>query len=140
MILRNTISSGEENGTRQMEPGEGLIQIWHVDDNANYRDLLMELLDLADAYIAIGNSTGTLAEVAMAWDYMTKGFLPPKPMLLIGESWRRFMEYIEREDQFLPFLHFTQYHSDIEGAIGSLETIFGASLHLPDLDILSTDQ
>jgi uncharacterized protein (TIGR00725 family) len=103
-------------------------------------DRLMELLDLADAYVAIGNSTGTLAEVAMAWDYMSKGFLPQKPILLIGESWKRFMEYIEREDQFLPFSHFIEYPSDPEGAVATLETLFGTSLHLPDLDILSTEQ
>jgi hypothetical protein len=71
---------------------------------------------------------------------MTKGFLPQKPTLLIGESWKRFMNYIEREDQFFPFSHFIEYHSDPEGAVATLESLFGTSLHLPDLDILSADQ
>src|SRR5689334_18245938 len=35
-------------------------------------DRLMELLDLADAYVACGISPGTLIEVATAWDYMVK--------------------------------------------------------------------
>jgi predicted Rossmann-fold nucleotide-binding protein len=100
----------------------------------------MELLDLADAYVAIGNSTGTLTEIAMAWDYMTKGFLPQKPMMLIGESWKRFMEYIEGEDQFLPFLHLVEHHLTMDAAVAELESYFGTSLHLPDLDILPTDR
>src|ERR1035437_7871138 len=72
-------------------------------------DRLMELLDLPDAWCAIGNSTGTLAEVAMAWDYITKGFLLKKPMLLIGESWKGFVEYVNKEPKFKTWLDLIEY-------------------------------
>src|SRR5438477_5459826 len=50
-------------------------------------DRLMELLDLADAYIACGMSPGTLTEVMTAWDYMVKGFIERKPIILLGDGW-----------------------------------------------------
>ena len=119
---------------RGREPNEFITREIRVKSAS---DRLMELIDLADAYIAIGNSTGTLAEVAVAWDYMTKGFLPQKPLILVGESWKNFMEYVEREDQFSPFLHLVEYHPNPEAAVSHLQSIFGKSLHLPDLDIIS---
>src|SRR5688500_12085455 len=33
-------------------------------------DQLMELIDLGDAYVAIGSNPGTLLEVMTAWDFM----------------------------------------------------------------------
>ena len=118
---------------RGREPNEYITREIRV---KSATDRLMELLDLADAYIAIGNSTGTLAEVAVAWDYMTKGFLPQKPMLLVGESWKKFVEYVEREDQFLPFLHLIDYHSSPDSAVNELVNLFGTSIGLPDLNII----
>jgi uncharacterized protein (TIGR00730 family) len=99
-------------------------------------DRLMELLDLPDAFTAIGNSTGTLAEVAMAWDYMTKGFLEPKPLLLIGASWKGFKEYIEHEQGFHEFIHFVHYCPAPDDAIQALLKKFGPQKNLPELELL----
>jgi uncharacterized protein (TIGR00730 family) len=99
-------------------------------------DRLMELLDLPDAFIAIGNSTGTLTEVAMAWDYMVKGFLPMKPLLLAGESWKGFVEYVEREEQFQPHLHLIELHETPQSAVGRLIDFFGPQQRLPDLEVI----
>ncbi len=103
-------------------------------------DRLMELLDLPDAYIAIGNSTGSLAEVAMVWDYMVKGFLPKKPFLLVGESWRSFLGAIEKEDLLQPHLALLQYHAKCETAVGHLQGLIGSSILLPDLQIIQPTQ
>src|SRR5438552_14264838 len=51
-------------------------------------DRLMELIDLPDAVIAVGNSPGTMIEIMTLWDYMKKGFLRKKPVLLIGDDWK----------------------------------------------------
>ena len=99
-------------------------------------DRLMELLDLPDAFIAIGNSTGTLAEIVMAWDYITKEFLPQKPILLIGESWKGFMEYVQRERAFMPYVHFVHYCPSAEDALHVLLEKFGHQQTLPELEIL----
>jgi len=99
-------------------------------------DRLMELLDLPDAFIAIGNSTGTLSEVAMAWDYMIKKFLPSKPLLLVGESWKSFVEYVENEEHFQPYLFMIEHCAKPEQAVRRLIELFGPQQKLPDLEIL----
>jgi len=99
-------------------------------------DRLMELLDLPDAWCAIGNSTGTLAEVAMAWDYMTKGFIERKPLLLIGKSWEGFVEYVQREEQFRPWLDFIELCATPELAVETLLRKLGTQPTLPELNII----
>ncbi len=99
-------------------------------------DRLMELLDLPDAYLAIGNSTGTLSEIAMAWDYIIKGFLPAKPILLIGECWKGFFEYVDAEIQFEPRIHLLQCHDTPAAAVETLLHLFGHQHPLPELNIL----
>jgi uncharacterized protein (TIGR00725 family) len=99
-------------------------------------DRLMELLDLPDAYCAIGNSTGTLAEIAMAWDYITKGFFPAKPILLIGKSWKGFFECVSTEEKFTPFLHLIQFKESPELVMKALLQAFGPQQQLPELEII----
>ncbi len=99
-------------------------------------DRLMELLDLPDAWCAIGNSTGALAEVAMAWDYMTKGFIERKPLLLIGESWKEFLSYANSDQQFAPWLDKLEYCPTVEAAIDRLISLFGEQPRMPELEVI----
>ncbi|HEY3875518.1 MAG TPA: LOG family protein [Candidatus Kapabacteria bacterium] len=99
-------------------------------------DRLMELLDLPDAWCAIGNSTGTLAEVAMAWDYMTKGFLEIKPLILIGESWEQFLRSVNAEASFRLHIHFVQHCPHSSAALDLLTKYFGPQQNFPELEIL----
>jgi uncharacterized protein (TIGR00725 family) len=101
-------------------------------------DRLMELIDLPDAFTVIGNSTGTLAEIAMAWDYITKEFLPEKPILLIGGSWKGFFEFVRSQPQFTPWLHLLEYHETPESAVEALMRAFGPQISLPDLDVIKS--
>ncbi len=45
------------------------------------------MLDRSDAFIALEGSTGTLAEIGMAWEFTAKKLLPPKPLIFIGDFW-----------------------------------------------------
>ncbi len=99
-------------------------------------DRLMELLDLPDAWCAIGNSTGTFAEVAMAWDYMTKGFIERKPLILIGKSWEGSLAYFRGEEQFKPWLDLIEFCETPELAMDELLKIFGTQPLLPELSII----
>lgn len=95
-------------------------------------DQTMELLDLADAYIAIGNSTGTLVEVALAWDYMTKRFLPRKPLILVGENWKSLTKSLMQDfDQ--QYMHCVE---TVQQATVYLSDYFGPTALLPSLDII----
>ncbi|MBN1343081.1 MAG: LOG family protein [Phycisphaerae bacterium] len=45
------------------------------------------LIELGDAYVVLPGSTGTLLELAAAWELANKGFLAGKPIFLLGEFW-----------------------------------------------------
>ena len=45
------------------------------------------MLDRSDTFIALPGSTGTLAEIGMAWEFVAKKLLPPKPLIFIGDFW-----------------------------------------------------
>ena len=100
-------------------------------------DRLMELLDLPDAWCAMGNSTGTLAEVAMAWDYMVKGFIEKKPLLLIGDPWKGFYEYVKNEEQFTRWLDLFECFPTPEAAVERLIALLGRQPRLPELEVIS---
>jgi len=63
----------------------------YVDEVIRTPDLyarIRTLLERSDAYLALPGATGTLAEVAMAWEMLAKRFLEPRPLVLVGEFWR----------------------------------------------------
>lgn len=98
-------------------------------------DRLMELIDLADAYTAIGNSTGTLNEVLTAWDYMTKNFIPIKPIILIGEDWRPFYEYVKNGPHFV-HCEYLVWVTNAQSALNQLIGQFGVQQDLPELNVV----
>lgn len=61
-------------------------------DNLNHR--LEALINLADAFIALPGSTGTLLELAMVWELMNKQFLAAKPLICLGNYWKPLVETI----------------------------------------------
>lgn len=47
------------------------------------------LVERADGYIAMHGGIGTLAEVTFAWQELLLGMVPARPLILVGERWRR---------------------------------------------------
>jgi len=45
-------------------------------------------INLADAYIALPGSTGTLLEIAMVWELINKHFLPQRPIIFLSDYWK----------------------------------------------------
>ena len=57
------------------------------------------LLSQADAYIVLPGSTGTLLELAKAWELKNKGFIKKgKSIILLGEFWRPLIDIITQAD------------------------------------------
>ena len=48
---------------------------------------LETLLRLGDGYVAAKGGTGTLAEIALAWEFINKRILPRRPLVLLGSFW-----------------------------------------------------
>lgn len=57
-----------------------------------------QLVALNDGMVALHGGIGTLAEVALAWSWMQVGEISPRPLVLIGQTWRKTIEtYAERD-------------------------------------------
>lgn len=54
---------------------------------ASLLERLETLLRLGDGYIAGKGGTGTLAEIALAWEYINKRIVPRRPLVLLGDFW-----------------------------------------------------
>ncbi len=85
---------------------------------------LQVLVAACDAALALPGGTGTLAEIAIAWNLMIIRSIPRKPLILIGqgwqavldEFWRSLGEYSPEADRQL--LHFAM---DAPAALSLLE-------------------
>ena len=74
------------------------IEAWHgsranawVKEERRFDTLqerLNELILACDAAIALPGGPGTLAEIALTWNLMIVASIPPKPLILVGESWK----------------------------------------------------
>jgi uncharacterized protein (TIGR00730 family) len=73
------------------EPNSYLDEVVWTD---NLLIRLETLLRLGDGYVACKGGTGTLAEIAMAWEYINKRILPRRPLVLLGEFWRGLPEIV----------------------------------------------
>jgi hypothetical protein len=76
---------GATAGIFSKSPNEFITEVAHTGD---LWERIRLMLDRSDAFIALPGSTGTLAEAAMAWEMVYKGFILPKPLILLGEFWR----------------------------------------------------
>lgn len=58
---------------------------------------LGRLLHLGDGYVILPGGSGTLLEFALVLEYLHKGLMSPKPVLLFGSYWRSTLATTERE-------------------------------------------
>ncbi len=48
----------------------------------------MKLVELGDAYIILKGGTGTLLELAVVWEFINKGLMHEKPIVILGSFWQ----------------------------------------------------
>lgn len=56
------------------------------------KERLFTLLEQCDCAIALPGGIGTLTEIAMMWNQMQVKAIPLRPLVLVGEGWRRTCE------------------------------------------------
>jgi uncharacterized protein (TIGR00725 family) len=54
---------------------------------ANWQDRLFELMRCAQGYVVCRGGTGTLVELAVAWEMLNKGLMRGKPLAVLGPFW-----------------------------------------------------
>jgi uncharacterized protein (TIGR00730 family) len=71
-----------------------------IDENIHIPDLMgrmMKLVELGDAYVVLKGGTGTLLELAAVWEFINKGLLAEKPIVIVGDFWSGVVETLRKE-------------------------------------------
>jgi uncharacterized protein (TIGR00725 family) len=71
-----------------------------IDDNIHVPvliDRMMKLVELGDAYVVLKGGTGTLLELAAVWEFINKGLLAEKPIVIVGDFWKNVVETLRQE-------------------------------------------
>jgi uncharacterized protein (TIGR00730 family) len=68
----------------------------------SFSERIITLIERGDAYIALPGGTGTLAELALAWEMMNKSSLSRtvggcKPLLVMGPYWKPVIDCLKQE-------------------------------------------
>ena len=79
-------------------PGKPNPWVRRVIEVDTWEQRLFRLITLGDGYVACPGATGTLVELAVAWEMMNKGLLGRRPLVALGEFWRPILEPIEAAD------------------------------------------
>lgn len=65
----------------------------------SWEQRLFRLIALGNGYVACPGATGTLVELSVAWELMSKGRLSRRPLIALGAFWRPIVEQIEAAEE-----------------------------------------
>ena len=58
---------------------------------------LLKLIERGDGYVVLKGGTGTLLELAASWEYMNKGVIKQKPIVVVGSFWDGIVDTLKQE-------------------------------------------
>jgi hypothetical protein len=58
------------------------------------------LIRESDAWLAMPGGPGTLVEISLVWNLLIIHAVPQRPLILVGESWKRVMDVFLKEHAF----------------------------------------
>ncbi len=73
-----------KNASGPLQPNPYLNEILPAPDILTR---IAAMMRLSGGYVVLDGGTGTLAELAVVWEFISKGFIPPRPIVLAGTSW-----------------------------------------------------
>jgi hypothetical protein len=95
-----------------------------IDDEirvSGWKDRLFELIQRGNGFVACPGGTGTLAELAVAWEMLSKGLMARKPFVVLGDFWRPVIESVHEveladgskwSEQKTPLIHIAPTPAD----------------------------
>jgi uncharacterized protein (TIGR00730 family) len=93
------VTCDEIESFRPMKPNQWVKEEWRY---VTLTDRMINLINRCDAAIALPGGVGTLAEISVFWNQVLVHAIPLKPMILIGEGWKRTFECLfESQDSFI---------------------------------------
>jgi uncharacterized protein (TIGR00725 family) len=82
---------------RPIDPNRWVTEL---DQEKTLFDRLDVLIRESDAWLAMPGGPGTLVEISLVWNLLIIHAVPQRPLILIGESWRRVMDVFLKEFAF----------------------------------------
>jgi len=78
--------------------------------SAHFYERLQNLITRSVGFIALRGRMGTVTEISLVWNKLQTGVLEPRPLVLLGENWRKvvasFKENLVVSDSDLSLLDF----------------------------------
>ncbi|MBX3047056.1 MAG: LOG family protein [Anaerolineales bacterium] len=93
------------------------------------RERLYCLVDSCDAALALPGGIGTLDEIVTMWSQMQTAAMAVRPLILIGEGWRRTITaLLEAQNEHIRPAHrdLLSFAEDIDGAVAKLAEALAA--------------
>jgi uncharacterized protein (TIGR00730 family) len=59
---------------------------------------LKTLVEMGQGYVVLPGGTGTLLELATVWEFMNKGFLQKRPVIVLTSFWEPLLTMISKQD------------------------------------------
>jgi predicted Rossmann-fold nucleotide-binding protein len=79
-------------------------------------DRLMQLISRGEAYVVLKGGTGTLLELAAVWEFMNKGLVREKPIVVVGDFWNNVIGTLQEELAWEGLENCTRYVTVVESA------------------------
>lgn len=84
---------------------------------------LQKLVELGDAYVVFRGATGTLVELALVWEYIIKGVMKEKPIIVFGNYWNPVVQTITNELTNEGLEGFTKFVTQVDSAKACVEVL-----------------
>ncbi len=84
---------------------------------------LEKLVELGDAYIVLKGATGTLAELAIVWEYINKGIMVEKPIIVLGNFWLPVLKTLNDELAWEGLENCTKFISVVTSPMACVEIL-----------------
>jgi uncharacterized protein (TIGR00730 family) len=67
------------------------------------KERMFTLIEECQAAIALPGGPGTLTEIAVMWNQLLTGAIPPRPLILVGKSWQKTIDqFYQSLDAYIP--------------------------------------
>jgi len=86
-------------------PGKANRYLMHEWSLERWDQRLLSLVFLADGYVVMPGSSGTLVEISMVIETQNKGFIPARPVVCWGEHWK---PVVERIPEAMPIVKYAR--------------------------------
>ncbi len=90
---------------------------------ATWQERLLKLVELGAGYVVLPGGTGTLVELAVVWEWLNKGFMTGKPVVILGDFWQPLINVIPASELHSnPILRAATPEEAVELLINKIET------------------